>query len=174
MATEDEPRIRVAATSDIAAIVDLNNTAIPAVGSLDESKAAHLLSIGGLHLVVDGPGGLSALLLTLDRPGLDYDSVNYRWFCGRYPGRFLYVDRVVVAEDDRSRGLGEVMYRRVAAMADLSIAVMCAEVNLRPPNEGSVRFHQRLGFVEAGQQETEGGSKRVVMVERPLPFWPHR
>jgi predicted GNAT superfamily acetyltransferase len=30
-------------------------------------------------------------------------------------------------------------------------------VNLRPRNDGSLRFHARLGFKEVGQQETSYG-----------------
>ena len=41
------------------------------------------------------------------------------------------------------------------------------EVNLRPRNDGSLRFHQRLGFVEVGQQETPYGA-RVSMLAKDL------
>jgi len=40
------------------------------------------------------------------------------------------------------------------------------EVNADPPNEGSLRFHARLGFVEVGQQDTPYGI-RVSMQMRP-------
>jgi hypothetical protein len=36
--------------------------------------------------------------------------------------------------------------------------VLTCEVNLRPPNEGSLRFHRRLGFREVGRQETPYGA----------------
>jgi predicted GNAT superfamily acetyltransferase len=28
---------------------------------------------------------------------------------------------------------------------------LCCEVNVEPPNPGSLRFHERIGFAEVGQ-----------------------
>jgi uncharacterized protein len=42
------------------------------------------------------------------------------------------------------------------------------EVNLEPPNPVSQRFHESLGFVEVGRQETYGGSVTVQLLERRL------
>jgi predicted GNAT superfamily acetyltransferase len=33
-----------------------------------------------------------------------------------------------------------------------TVGVMCLEVNLEPPNEPSLAFHRRRGYVEVGQQ----------------------
>ena len=44
---------------------------------------------------------------------------------------------------------------------------LALEVNVDPPNEGSLRFHERLGFVEVGQQDTPYGI-RVSMQMRPV------
>ena len=44
---------------------------------------------------------------------------------------------------------------------------LALEVNADPPNEGSLRFHARLGFVEVGQQDTPYGI-RVSMQMRPV------
>ena len=46
--------------------------------------------------------------------------------------------------------------------------VLLCEVNVKPRNEGSLRFHHRLGFREVGQQDTEGGAKRVSMLAKPI------
>ena len=46
--------------------------------------------------------------------------------------------------------------------------VLTCEVNLRPPNEGSIAYHERHGFKRVGTQETEGGSKEVAMMEKRL------
>jgi predicted GNAT superfamily acetyltransferase len=35
--------------------------------------------------------------------------------------------------------------------------LLTCEVNLNPPNHGSIRFHQRIGFSEVGQQESKPG-----------------
>ena len=102
-----------------------------------------------------------ALLMT---PGVDYDSENYRYF-ERRGTDFLYVDRIVVADSARNRGLGAELYRAVfdAARAEGRVEVTC-EVNVDPPNPGSLRFHGRLGFTEVGRQVTKGGSVAVALL----------
>ena len=42
---------------------------------------------------------------------------------------------------------------------------MCAEVNIKPRNERSLIFHEKFGFTPVGEQDTEGGSKRVQLME---------
>ena len=41
-------------------------------------------------------------------------------------------------------------------------------MNVRPRNDGSLRFHQRYGFTAVGEQDTEGGAKRVTLLEKRL------
>ena len=45
---------------------------------------------------------------------------------------------------------------------------MTCEVNLRPPNPGSMAFHRAMGFDEVGTQNTEGGSKTVSLLVKRL------
>ena len=46
--------------------------------------------------------------------------------------------------------------------------MLTCEVNLKPPNPGSIVFHQQLGFAEVDQQETEQGAKRVSLMVKTL------
>jgi uncharacterized protein len=117
-------------------------------GPLDHDSLTHMLE-NAFHSASVG-GGRDGYLITFDQDG-DYDSVNFVWFKARYD-RFVYVDRVVVAEHARGQGLARSFY---AALFDVArqaghTRVVC-EVNLDPPNPGSVAFHGRLGFVEVGQ-----------------------
>jgi predicted GNAT superfamily acetyltransferase len=109
------------------------------------------------------PDAVLGFVLALP-PGVDYASENYRWFSER-GAAFLYVDRIVVAEGQRSAGLGAVLYAAVfaAARADGAAEVDC-EVNVEPPNPGSLAFHARLGFGEVGRQATKGGSVVVALL----------
>lgn len=125
-----------------------------------------------LHRVVEDEGFVTAFLLAL-REGAAYDSVNYRWFAERYP-RFLYVDRVVVSKQRKSRGAGALLYRELFSFAvDQGLPLVACEVDLEPPNPDSLRFHARFGFTEVGQQLVAGGAKRVslqtVAVGQPGP-----
>ena len=60
-------------------------------------------------------GVADALLLTFDQAA-DYDSPNFLWFRERYPA-FVYVDRVVVADSARGRGLARALYDDLFAAA---------------------------------------------------------
>jgi uncharacterized protein len=112
-------------------------------------------------------GGADAFLLAFDQDAA-YDSPNFLWFRARFQ-RFVYVDRVVVAEAARGRGLARTLYRDLfeqAARADHA-RVVC-EVNSRPPNPESDAFHAALGFVEVGRASDHDASKDVRYLARML------
>lgn len=76
---------------------------------------------------------------------------NYRWFAARLDD-FVYVDRVVVAQSARQRGLGRLLYcDLMEAAARAGYRRVCCEVNLDPPNPASDAFHAALGFAEIGR-----------------------
>jgi predicted GNAT superfamily acetyltransferase len=99
----------------------------------------------------------------LDGPGLPYESENYAWFSSRYE-KFLYVDRVVVDSGIFSQGLGQLFYKKFIEDSS-GYSFLCAEVNLRPRNERSLRFHEKFGFEPVGEQDTNEGKKTVQMLE---------
>ena len=112
-------------------------------------------------------GAGEAFLLAF-APGAPYDSVNYRWFDARYAD-FLYVDRIVVAEDARGLGLASRLYRDLFrhARAQGYGRVVC-EFDVDPPNPASERFHRGFGFAEVGSQRLPGG-KTVSLQSAPVP-----
>jgi uncharacterized protein len=114
--------------------------------------------------VAEGEGAIQGFLLTLG-PGRPYSSDNYRFFSERHDD-FHYIDRIVIDGGARRRGIGRRLYD--ALMAATSSTVLCCEVNLRPANPVSLAFHVNLGFREVGRQTTDGGSKLVALLERPL------
>jgi predicted GNAT superfamily acetyltransferase len=93
--------------------------------------------------------------------------LNYRWFCDRYDD-FAYVDRIAVAAAGRRLGLASSLYDDFAAAMPSSVNVMTCEVNIRPPNAGSVLFHTRLGFREVGTLSSDDGSKKVSLLLKNL------
>ena len=148
--------LRPAVEADLESLLVLNNAAVPAVNALDAAEMAWFAEVAHLFLVADSPKGPVGFLIGLEGPDL---SRNY--------GLFLYVDRVVVDPEWWGRGLGRAFYRALVASAG-DHPVLCAEVNLVPRNDRSLAFHQRFGFSPVGEQETEGGLKRVVLLEYPL------
>jgi predicted GNAT superfamily acetyltransferase len=57
------------------------------------------------------------------------------------------------------------MYEDLAAMA--GDRPLCCEVNLVPPNPGSLAFHERLGFAACGEADDPRNGKRVRYLLRP-------
>lgn len=159
-------RIEDALAEDMEAVRLLNEAEVPHVNSVPCEEFRRFLDIADYFKVVRADGCIAGFLLGF-LPGRPYESLNYRWFSDRYPS-FLYVDRIVVAPDSRGRGVGAMLYRDFAAFADGRAERLTCEVNLRPANEASLGFHRKFGFSEVGRQETEGGSKEVVLLAMEL------
>jgi len=152
-----------ATTADYPAIIELNQAAIPEVSHLDEVALAALHQQAVLLTVARSGTAVAGFMLIL-REGADYSSLNYQYFATHYDA-FHYVDRIVVGEQFRRQGVGAGLYEILFEAAADSPRVTC-EVNLRPPNPGSLQFHETLGFVVVGEQDTDGGEKRVALMVR--------
>jgi len=152
------------AGADGEALLALNNAHAVALSWLEPERLAHLVAEAFLARRV---GVADALLLTFDQAA-DYDSPNFLWFRERYP-TFVYVDRVVVADSARGRGLARRLYDDLfaAARAAGHERIVC-EVNADPPNPASDAFHAALGFVTVGTAAIHGGKKVVTYLERRL------
>ena len=151
---ELEPRLFL--ESDIDAALELNNLNTPAVGELDRVQLQFLVD-HSLYSFAIGADTLHAFCITF-APGAPYTSVNYQWFSQTYSD-FVYLDRIVVSENMRNQTLGEKLYLAVEQrmIKDRCAPILTCEVNLNPPNHGSIRFHNRIGFHEVGQQESKPG-----------------
>jgi uncharacterized protein len=161
--------VRVVVDADLDEILRHNNEAVPAVNALIRADLEWFVEWAHSFLVVDSPdGSIAGFMVGFDGPGVPYDSVNYTWFSARYEA-FIYVDRIVVAEAGRGAGVGTALYDSFAEQGRADgFAVMLAEVNIRPRNDVSLRFHERHGFVPVGEQDNASGAKRVTMLEKRL------
>jgi predicted GNAT superfamily acetyltransferase len=151
---------------DLDALVAINDGAYPAVPVTPASELAELLSMSRVALVADD-GDVAGFVIAL-APGQPYASENYTWFSAR-SSEFLYVDRIVLHPRLQGHGVGPQLYGAVedAARADGATEITC-EVNVRPPNPGSLAFHARLGFTEVGRQVTKGGAAEVALLAMPV------
>lgn len=150
------------------AVVAINNEGYPAVPLCTREEMEELFDISSLALgAEDNDGVLVGFLLAMD-PGLDYASENYVYFESRFQNH-LYIDRIVLSEAARGLGLGSELYQAVfdKAQADGRENITC-EVNLEPPNPGSLRFHYRWGFTNLDTQPTKGGHVVVQLLEARL------
>jgi predicted GNAT superfamily acetyltransferase len=90
-----------------------------------------------------------------------YDGGHFLWFRSRLD-KFLYIDRVVVADEHRRCGLGRLLYAEVFKRAvQLGHTRVVCEVNLEPPNLVSDQFHAAQGFEEIGRAVVDSGAKTV-------------
>lgn len=105
------------------------------------------------------PEGLA--LIVAFHEGCAYDNPNFRWLKARFP-RFTYIDRVVVSEQARGRGLARRLYAELAAetLRQGRERLVC-EINAVPPNPQSDAFHAALGFSPVGEQHLGGRGKTV-------------
>lgn len=161
-----EISIEDVAQHELAEILKLNESEVPHVGRVDIERMHWFAENATYFRVARVDDKMSAFLIGL-RPGTRYKSENYRWFCDRYAD-FAYVDRIAVATTGRRLGLASALYDDFAAAMPPSVSTMTCEVNIRPPNEASMRFHTRLGFREVGTLSSKDGSKKVAMLLRNL------
>lgn len=146
-------------------LLRLNNAAEPAVNTLTRTALEKLFAASPWARVALAEQDPVGFLLGLVE-GAAYNSVNYRFFGARYP-RFAYIDRVVINPAYARRGLGRNLYQAFADWArKANKPVLACEVNLKPRNDTSLRFHESLGFKPVGTRETDG--KLVRMLIKPL------
>ena len=151
---------------DIATLLQLNAAHQRETSVLDEPAMAMLLR-SACHVGVRGEGGRDGFLIALDQDAA-YDSPNFNWFKQRYP-RFAYVDRIIVAGTSRGRGLARSLYEElIERAARAGHGVICAEINLTPPNPPSDAFHAALGFREVGRSVSGPGQKFVRYVVKEI------
>ncbi|MFN7684465.1 MAG: GNAT family N-acetyltransferase [Oligoflexia bacterium] len=143
----------------------LNQSEVPHVGDLDFETFEKLVLSVAQHVWVARSSASEILgFIVVMNEDAPYSSVNFQWFKARYD-RFLYVDRLAVAKGARKQGVGRLMVERVIEQARFERRdfVTC-EVNVVPPNPDSMAFHTTLGFLAIGEQDTEGGKKRVRLL----------
>jgi len=159
-----EPTIRPLADADIEAVTQLNNDAYPAVPMATPDEMAGLVDAFDWCMVAEHDSEVVGFVMAVE-PGKNYDSENYRFFESRGFPHF-YIDRVVLGEGARGKGLGKRLYGELFAEAKKrGYKRITCEVNLKPENPVSLAFHSTMGFVGVGVQDTKGGDVTVQLLE---------
>ena len=158
--------VRPLQPSDHAAALALNNASLPALNELTDDELSRLADISLISLAAEVDGAFGGFCIVLG-PGAEYASLNYRWFSERYTD-FAYLDRIAVDPTLRRAGIGRAFYASLVDTFTGTRPVLLCEVNVRPRNDVSLRFHHEVGFREVGQQDTYGGAKTVSLLELPL------
>ena len=147
---------------DVGSMWVINEQGLPGTGQVSKQQMAALLNLSALSLGVFRDQELLGFVICLP-PGTSYGSLNYAWFNQRFE-TFMYVDRIAVAQHQRDQGIGSMLYDEVIASSDEQGVPVAAEVNSRPPNPGSVRFHERFRFKQVGELHHQ--DKSVMMLLR--------
>jgi predicted GNAT superfamily acetyltransferase len=140
--------------TDLPTVLALNHAHVELLSPLDEARLRLLIGWASRSDVIVCDGMVAGFVLVFG-PGTAYDSPNYRWFTARYGQHFHYLDRVVVDDRFRRRGLATAAYEVIeAGAADRERLVL--EVNVDPPNEASLAFHAARGYEEVGRLGEDG------------------
>jgi predicted GNAT superfamily acetyltransferase len=151
-----QPIVRNIEFTDVARVLEINNANTPGVSELtlseletDIKNCLHALAIDNEH------GEVCAFCITF-APDAPDAGANHRWFADRFES-FVYLDRIAIDPACQNLGLGVLLYQSVEQqmIASAQHSLLCCEVNLEPPNPGSLRFHHRIGFTEVGQHSPQ-------------------
>ena len=151
-----QPIVRNIKSADLTRVLAINNANTPGVSELtlseletDITNCLHALAIDNEH------GEVCAFCITF-APDAPDAGANHRWFADRFES-FVYLDRIAIDPTYQNLGLGVLLYQSVEQqMIDSAQhSMLCCEVNLEPPNPGSLRFHHRIGFTEVGQHSPQ-------------------
>lgn len=127
---------------DLAGVLQLNQLHQHVLSPLTMAELWALRDNSSYHRSV---GGGKAFIIALDDQS-DHPGENFRWFKQRYDS-FVYIDRIAIGEPLQRRGLAVALYENLETEARSSgRAYLCAEVDLEPPNDASLKFHESFGF----------------------------
>ena len=136
-------------------IYALNQKNTPEVGSLtNEDHLKKLLSQSNILLCAFNQSSLIGFMVCMYE-GSRYQSENYLFFSSQL-SQFIYIDRIAVDLPFRQKGLGTQFYNELARIRG-ERSVICCEVNSKPLNEPSIRFHKKNEFEECGTKDFEDG-----------------
>ena len=153
-----QPTVRNIETADLPRVLQINNANTPGVSELMMDELESDLR-NSLHaLAIDNEQGEVCAFCVTFAPDAQDAGSNHQWFAERYKS-FVYLDRIAIDSNHQSRGLGALLYQSVEQhmLNSAEYSLLCCEVNLEPPNLGSIRFHKRIGFVECGVESTAPG-----------------
>ena len=130
-------------------IYSINQDNVPEVGSLDSlEQQKKLLSVSSYHSILLKENELIGFSICF-RELRPYWSENYKYFENKLD-RFLYIDRIAIRSEYRRQGHAKRMYGDIFNFASQDDLIVTAEVNTKPANQGSLRFHEYMGFKEVG------------------------
>lgn len=140
--------MRNANQEDLEQLVEINNESAEWVGVKDKEFFEKCIS----HVSVVEEEKILGFALIMNQ-STDYNSPHFLQFKQTLP-KFFYVDRIVVRQEARGKGIGRELYSILREIG--AIAPIVCEICIEPLNADLVAFHERIGFKKIGQDAQEG------------------
>ncbi len=140
---------------------EINQQQVPKVGSVSLEEFINLIEISKISYGIIKKGTCLGFVICL-RENTNYQSINYKFFQKRH-NKFIYIDRIAIANKYQSSGIGSNLYSKLLSIKDKFNIPICAEVNIDPLNEVSINFHKKHGFVEITESTIKEGYSVVYM-----------
>ena len=140
---------------------EINQQQVPKVGSVSLEEFINLIKISNISYGFIKKGICLGFVICL-RENTNYQSINYKFFQKRHD-RFFYIDRIAIANEYQSSGIGSTFYKKLLSIKDRFNIPICAEVNIDPLNELSINFHRKFGFSNITERTIKEGYSVVYM-----------
>jgi predicted GNAT superfamily acetyltransferase len=150
-------------SADDAMVLALNAAAEGPVEPLGPNRLDWLRLIAAHAVVVEDDDQVAGFVFTFT-PGSAYDGLEFQWFTETYGDRFLFVDRIVVAEPYRRQGVASFVYRAIERAAKPFDRVV-TRARSDPPDTPGLAFHATRGFVEVAKQRRADGTTIALLVK---------
>ena len=151
---------------DLKDIIEINEESIPAVNTVSLMQFKSFLRDSIYFKVVTNRSQKICGFLLVLPSGLEYDSLNYKWFSSRYE-KFAYIDRIAISKNWRNKGMGKSLYTDLENTLKNYNLIAC-EFNVIPLNLVSKQFHESLDYENVGFQLTENGTKKVSLMTKKI------
>ena len=151
---------------DLKDIIEINEESIPAVNTVSLMQFKSFLRDSIYFKVVTNRSQKICGFLLVLPSGLEYDSLNYKWFSSRYE-KFAYIDRIAISKNWRNKGMGKSLYTDLENTLKDYKLIAC-EFNVIPLNQVSKQFHESLDYENVGFQLTENGTKKVSLMTKKI------
>ena len=143
------PDLRPLRDTDVADVLTLNERNVVKLAPMDEARLHELRETADRFDVLDVDGAFAGFVITF-APGRVVRLGELPLVRRRGTARFYYLDRIVLHEGFRRRGLGGYVYDEIERVA-APYTRLALEVNLVPRNDASLAFHAARGYREVGR-----------------------
>jgi len=148
-----------------AKILRMNEEFVYWLSPMDDDKLDYILERASYQRQInDGTGVLLGYAHNANYP----DHKNLMWL-NKHLSDFFYIERIIISKDAQGQGLGQKLYDDVERFArSKGFKHLACEVNTKPDNPGSHKFHLAQGFRAIGEADYPIYDAAVRYYEKPL------